>query len=120
MKRPMRPVRSVAAIRPLAAVLGAAALLVLAAAPVAANHTHVMQVGNGQCVLLALDAGEESVTLPLSVFQKNPNVTISPTANRMHPLHVLVHLGEAGTHHKIAVYGSAAAAALCAGGIVND
>jgi hypothetical protein len=114
MKRPMRPVRSVAV------VLGAAALLALAAAPVAANHTHVMQVGNGQCVLLALDAGEESVTLPLSVFGKNPNVTISPTADRMHPLHVLVHLGEAGTHHKIAVYGSAAAAALCANGIVND
>lgn len=111
MKRPMRPV---------SAVLGAAALLALAAAPVSANHTHVMQVGNGQCVLLALDAGEESVVLPLAVFEHNPNVTISPTLNRMHPLHVLVHLGEAGTHHQIAVAGSAAAATLCPAGIVND
>ena len=110
MKRPTRPI----------AVLGAVALLAVAAAPVSANHTHVMQVGNGQCVLLALDAGEESVVLPLSVFENNPNVTISPTLNRMHPLHVLVHLGEAGTHHRIAVAGSAAAAALCESGIVND
>lgn len=111
MKRPVRPI---------AAVLGAAALLALAAAPVAASHTHVMQIGNGHCVLLAFDAGEESVVLPLSVFENNPNVTIAPTINRMHPLHVLVHLGEAGTHHQIAVAGSAAAATLCQAGIVND
>ncbi|OGO54260.1 MAG: hypothetical protein A2V85_17280 [Chloroflexi bacterium RBG_16_72_14] len=106
--------------RPIAAVLGAAAILALAAAPVSASHTHVMALGNGQCVLLAYEAGEESVVLPLSVFENNPNVTIAPTAGRMHPLHVLVHLGEAGTHHQIAVAGSAAAAALCTAGIVND
>lgn len=106
--------------RPITAVLGAAAILALAAAPVSAGHTHVMQLGNGQCVLLALDAGEERVQLPLAVFENNPNVTIAPTADRMHPLHVLVHLGEAGTHHQIAVAGSAAAAALCTAGIVND
>jgi len=100
--------------------IGAGLLLALAVTPALASHTHVMSLGNGQCVLLAPDAGEESVLLPLAVFENNPNVTIAPTADRMHPLHVLVHLGEAGTHHQIAVAGSAAAAALCTAGIVND
>ena len=111
MKRPMRPI---------AAVLGTAALLTLAAAPVAASHTHVMSLGNGQCVLLAYEAGEESVVLPLSVFERNPNVDIAPTAGRMHPLHVLVHLGQAGEHLQLAVAGTPAAAALCPNGTVND
>ena len=102
------------------AAVSAAALLVLAAAPVAASHTHVMALGNGQCVLLAHEAGEESVVLPLSVFENNPNVDIAPTANRMHPLHVLVHLGQAGEHLQLAVAGTPAAAALCPDGIVND
>jgi hypothetical protein len=106
--------------RTMRAALAAAILLGLAAAPVSANHTHVMQLGNGQCVLLAADSGEEDVTLPLAVFERNPNVSIAPTEHRMHPLHVLVHLGEAGTHHAIAVAGSPAAAALCPAGFVND
>ena len=33
--------------------LGAAILLALAATPALANHSHVMQLGNGQCVVLA-------------------------------------------------------------------
>ena len=114
MKRPMRPRRSVAA------VLGAVALLSLAAAPVAANHTHVMQVGNGQCVLLASESGEEDVVLPLAVFERNPNVVITPGPDRMHPLHVLVHRGVPGTHRWIAVADTAAAVALCEAGVVND
>jgi hypothetical protein len=97
-----------------------AATLGLAAAPVAASHTHVMSLGNGECVLLAHEAGEESVVLPLSVFENNPNVDIPATAGRMHPLHVLVHLGQAGEHLELAVAGTAAAAALCPDGIVND
>lgn len=100
--------------------LGAVVLLALAATPVAASHTHVMSLGNGQCVLLAHGAGEESVVLPLSVFENNPNVDIAATAGRMHPLHVLVHLGQAGEHLELAVAGTAAAAALCSDGIVND
>jgi hypothetical protein len=101
-------------------VLGAAVLLALAASPVFASHAHVMAIGNGQCVLLAANGGEEDVTLPLSVFEHNPNVDIAPAANRLHPLHVLVHQGRPGEHTAIAVAGTPAAAALCANGIVND
>jgi hypothetical protein len=100
--------------------IGAGLLLALAATPALASHTHVKSLGNGQCVLLAHEAGEESVVLPLSVFEHNPNVDIPPTADRMHPLHVLVHLGQAGEHLQLAVAGTAAAAALCPDGIVND
>jgi hypothetical protein len=78
-----------------------------------------MSSGNGQCVLLAVVAGEESVALPLSVFQHNPNVDIAATAGRMHPLHILVHLGQAGEHLELAVAGTAAAT-LCPSGILND
>lgn len=100
--------------------LGAVVLLALAATPALANHTHVMALGNGQCVLLAANGGEEDVTLPMAVFEHNPNVDIAPTADRLHPLHVLVHQGVPGEHKAIAVAGTAAAAALCANGIVND
>jgi hypothetical protein len=88
-------------------------------APAMANHTHVMVVGNGECVVLAEDAGEEAVALPLAVFENNPNVDISPTALRMHPLHVLVHLGRPGENNALFVYGTPAADAACASGIVN-
>lgn len=100
--------------------LGAAVLMALAAAPVLASHAHVMAIGNGRCVLLAANGGEENVTLPMAVFDHNPNVDISPTADRLHPLHVLVHQGRPGEHRAIAVAGTAAADTLCAKGIVND
>ena len=64
--------------------------------------------------------GEDEVVLPLSVFEHNPNVDIAPGADRMHPLHVLVHQGVPGEHNLIAVAGTPAAAALCPAGIVND
>ena len=99
--------------------LGAALLLALAATPAFASHTHVMALGNGQCVLLAANGGEEDVTLPMAVFEHNPNVDIAPTADRLHPLHVLVHQGRPGEHKSIAVAGTPAAAALCKNGIVN-
>jgi hypothetical protein len=101
---------------PAAAIL----LLLIGAAPVAASHTHVMALGHGQCVLLAANGGEEDVALPLSVFDHDPNVDIAPGPDRLHPLHVLVHQGVPGEHNAIAVAGTAAAAALCRNGIVND
>lgn len=75
MKRLVRPV------------LGAAILLALAATPALANHSHVMQLGNGQCVVLAEGAGEDEVVLPLAVFEHDPNVVVSSTG-AAHPLHV--------------------------------
>lgn len=94
-------------------------LLVAMPGPAIANHTHAKVVGNGQCVVLAEGAGEESVVLPLSVFEHNPNVDIAATELRMHPLHVLVHLGQAGEHNALYVYGTPAADAACAAGYVN-
>ena len=108
MKRLVRPV------------IGAGLVLALAATPALASHAHVMAIGNGKCVALAANGGEEDVELPLSVFDHNPNVDIAPTANRLHPLHVLVHQGVPGEHNQIAVAGTAASDALCSAGIVND
>ena len=103
------------------AILAAATGCLLLATPgsASADHTHVKVVGNGQCVVLAEGAGEESVVLPLSVFENNPNVDIAPATGRMHPLHVLVHLGKAGEQNALFVYGTPAADAACAGGYVN-
>jgi hypothetical protein len=106
--------------RPIRAAVAAACLLALAATPALAGHSHVMAIGGGRCVLLAADGGEEGVQLPLSVFEHNPNVDISPAADRLHPLHVLVHQGVPGERKGIAVAGTPAAAALCANGLVND
>ena len=93
--------------------------LLAASGPAQADHTHVMVLGNGQCVVLAEGAGEEAVALPLPVFERNPNVDISPVALRMHPLHVLVHLGRAGEENALFVYGTPAADAACASGYAN-
>jgi hypothetical protein len=101
------------------ALSGALVLLALVATPVAANHSHVMQLGNGQCVVLAEGAGEDEVVLPLSVFGHNPNVDV-PSTGATHPLHVLVHKGVPGDMHPFAVYGSAEGNALCSAGYVND
>ena len=75
-----------------------------------ASHTHSMRTGNGSCVLLAQDGGEKDVELP---FAEGPS-------NRLHPLHVLVHLGEpgAGGHITIGVAGSASDP--CPGDYLND
>ncbi|HYN48006.1 MAG TPA: hypothetical protein VER83_04020 [Candidatus Nanopelagicales bacterium] len=102
------------------AMLVALALLAVVAGPALASHSHVMAIGGGRCVLLAANGGEEDVELPLSVFAHNPNVDIAPGPDRLHPLHVLVHQGVPGEHKGIAVAGTAAAAALCVNGIVND
>lgn len=68
------------------------ALLVMSgmAGPAAADHLHVLLLGNGQCVILAEHGAERFVQLPhADDFD----------ANRRHPLHVNVHLGEPGTRH---------------------
>jgi hypothetical protein len=77
-------------------------------APAAADHTHVRQVGNGACVVLAEGSGEADVQLP---HQEGY------TADRRHPLHVKVHLGAAGTRggdEVVWVKGSAGDLANCA------
>lgn len=101
------------------ALLGSIALLAVIASPALAGHAHVMAIGNGQCVLLTANGGEADVTLPLAVFEHNPNVDIAPVPDRRHPLHVLVHQGVPGERHPLAVAGTPAAAALCPAGIAN-
>lgn len=96
--------------RALRMVILAAVLVVMAAAPALADHTHVMATGNGQCVILAADGGEKYVELPGA--DEYPE-------NRRHPLHVKVHLGEPGSHGGIWVHGSPGDLANCAG-YVND
>ena len=62
-------------------------LLALGTQPAHADHVHFRVLGNGQCVLLAPDGGEQDVTLPhADAFAEN----------RRHPLHVNVHLGQPG------------------------
>jgi len=97
--------------------LGTALVLALMtvglALPAAATHTHVRMTGNGECVILAKKGGEKDVQLPhADAF----------ASNRQHPLHVNVHLGQAGTRQGEAVvwvYGSPGDLANC-DGYVND
>ena len=107
-------------LRLIRASIAATCLLALAATPALANHRHVMGIGDGRCVILAPDGGEDEVELPPSVFDNNPNVDITAAPDRLHPLHVLVHKGVPGDHNAIAVAGTPEAAALCWAGIVND
>ncbi|WP_153396467.1 hypothetical protein [Ornithinicoccus halotolerans] len=92
-----------------------AGLAVVGAAGTAmADHTHVLLLGNGQCAVLSQHGGEKYVQLPhADEF----------AANRQHPLHVNVHLGEPGQRpdgrHVIFVKGSADDLANC-DGYVND
>ena len=79
-----------------------------------------MQVGDGRCVILAQNGGEENVVLPPSVFEHNPNVYVPQTPGLMHPLHVLVHRGVPGEHNALAVFGTPAGGALCTAGYVGN
>jgi hypothetical protein len=94
----------------------AAAAVLLPAAPAAADHTHFRVVGDGECVLLAPDGGEKYVQLPDADEY---------AANRQHPLHVNVHLGQPGQVGQIYVaYGAdgvltADAQRLCGGVFIN-
>jgi hypothetical protein len=99
--------------------VAALAISAVAVVPAFATHTHAKLVGNGHCVVIAENAGEENVALPASVFDNNPNVDIAPAPDRSHPLHVLVHQGTPGSQNSIQVYGTPAADAMCFNGYVN-
>ena len=88
--------------------------MMMIAGPAFATHTHAMATGQeGSCVLLAQGAGEETVNLPTAVFDSNPNVTVTPTTDRNHPLHVLVHKGVPGSDGGYWVYDHGESAAHC-------
>lgn len=96
-------------IRRFAVGVGVATAMVVGSSGVAAaDHIHSLETGNGSCVLLAQNGGESEVQLP---FASGPE-------NRRHPLHVLVHTGEAGKHITIGVQG--ATSDPCPGDYVND
>lgn len=78
----MRPIRRLTVTAGLVATLAIATT-----GATLASHTHVRILGNGQCVILAPDSGEEAVQLPFADG-------FAP--DRQHPLHVLVHFGHAG------------------------
>jgi hypothetical protein len=94
----------------------AAAAVLLPASPAVADHTHFRVLGSGECVLLAPDGGEKYVQLPHAEGY---------AANRQHPLHVNVHLGQPGQVGQIYVaYAAdgvltADAQKLCGGVFVN-
>ena len=79
-----------------------AALAVPTAA--SADPRHVIQTGNGDCVVLAKQGNEPSVTLPDASY--NQNTAVEPGSGNPHPLHVHVHQGRPGENQTIAVYGS--------------
>lgn len=86
---------------------------VAATAPVAADHAHSKQLGNGACVLLAEYGGEGDVVLPFAT-------DIQVDAHRAHPLQLLVHLGQPGTNFGIGVYGAASDPCVDSGDYVID
>jgi hypothetical protein len=80
--------------RILAIAVLAALSLHLLAIPALAHHTHVLQIGDGRCVVLAEWGGERFVELPdADEF----------ASNRRHPLHTKVHLGEPGMRDGVEV-----------------
>lgn len=99
--------------RALTAMILAALLVLMAAAPASATHTHVLATGNGACVILGGQGHEAEVELPYAdSFEEG----------RRHPLHVNVHLGEPGSRDGEAVIwvlGSAGDLGNC-DGYVND
>ena len=83
--------------RSAAAALIAGTVIAAGAATAHANHTHSLLTGNGACVLLAQNGGENEVDLPFATLDQ-------VDAHRAHPLHLLVHLGRPGVDGKIGVY----------------
>jgi hypothetical protein len=99
--------------RRLIVVVMAAVWLVAMATPAVADHTHVRLIGNGSWVVLAANGAEKYVSLPHA--DEFPE-------NRRHPLHVNVHLGQAGTRQGqevVWVLGSPGDLANC-DGYVNE
>jgi hypothetical protein len=79
------------------------------AMPAAADHDHGLQVGNGDCVVLAGAGGEKDVSLPDAAILNNPHANDQWAGNetRNHPLHVFVHTGKPGQHLELGVLGGA-------------
>jgi len=100
----------------LTAVLAVSAAALTAPVSAQANHRHVIQVGNGSCVILAQAGHERFVTLPAASFK---NTTEPTTTANPHPLHVHVHRGEPGQVLSIAVLGSGADPCASAGDYLN-
>lgn len=109
-------------------VAAVAASMLLAGAGVArADHTHVLILENGTCVILSAKGNEKYVVLPSVLFANNPNADADDDAggldnlplNRRHPLHVLVHLGVPGADGDIAVMGSDQDPCAATGNYVN-
>ena len=78
----------------------ATAALAMSAGAAGADHNHVVQTGNGNCVVLAQDGNEKNVELP-------DHLAGGYSAEKRHPLHVLVHKGTPAEHLTIAVKDSA-------------
>jgi hypothetical protein len=99
--------------RSLTTTILAALLVLMAAVPAWATHTHVRATGNGACVILGGQGREAEVELPHAG---------SFDEGRRHPLHVNVHLGQPGMRGGEAVIwvqGSPGDLANC-DGYVND
>ncbi len=88
---------------------GAAATF-LSPVPADASHVHSLQTGKGACVLLAQSGGEKNVQLPFA--DRLPS-------DRRHPLHVVVHTGEAGQHLSIGVVATTSDPCLASGRYLN-
>jgi hypothetical protein len=107
--------------------IGAAVILIGGAGSALADHTHVLILKSGKCVILAEGGNEKYVVLPSVLFANNPNADADDEAgglenlpmNRRHPLHVLVHLGVPGADGDIAVMGSDADPCAATGKYVN-
>lgn len=94
-----------------AAIIGT--MSIVGAGTAVADHVHSKQTGNGDCVLLAQHSAEGDVDLP---FATNDQVE----ANRAHPLHLLVHLGQPGDNLAIGVAGTGSDPCIDTGDYLND
>ncbi|HSJ91148.1 MAG TPA: hypothetical protein VK917_03720 [Ilumatobacter sp.] len=91
----------------------AGTVLAVGAATAHADHIHSVRTGNGACVLLAHDGGENEVELP---FATQAQID----ADRAHPIHLLVHLGRPGQNIEIGVYGTASDPCFGTDDYLND
>lgn len=107
------PTRTITTRRLLAGALAVGVAGVVGAGTAHADHVHSVQVGNGACVLLAHGGGEGDVDLP---FATDAQVA----ADRAHPLHLLVHLGQPGQRISIGVYGTPSDPCAGTGRYLND
>jgi hypothetical protein len=96
-----------------AAMLLAGSIVAATAGSASADHVHSVQVGNGACVLIAQNGGEGEVDLPFATDEQ-------VAADRAHPVHLLVHLGQPGQRIEIGVFGTVSDPCIDTGNYVND